>query len=67
VAGETKTLDYNVHSNATNGEAAAIQNCGWGLLPLYPGTVLYGSAAYIQAGDAWTIEGVYYEVPISSP
>lgn len=66
VAGETKQVTYNMHDNIVGTESAAA-NMGAGLLALYPTTVLYGSAYSAQAGDAWSVEGVYYEVPISSP
>jgi hypothetical protein len=65
-ASQTKKCTYNLLHAATTINGADVGGTG-NLLPLYPGSIITVDIATGQAGDGWTAEGVYYEVPITCP
>lgn len=60
-ASQNKSLSYNVISGAGGTVPQDISNGCGNLLPIFAGQTLQITSTNQQAGDAWAIEGVYYD------
>lgn len=65
-ASQTKRLTYNLNVSTYTSPSDACAGVGM-VIPLYPGQSLEVAIVNGQAGDSWTLEGVYFEVPITCP